>query len=120
MPNLFASLAQAEEEKEIRLKIKVEDFRSYGEKFVEDLREFAAESENWSVVPNTYEGVCINADSKSGDGWLLARLSVHDPVIPVNFESRSKGGTLTAAKILLDFTKNYPELDCSALEEYCG
>ena len=120
LESLFASLAQAEEEKEIRLKIKVEDFRSYGEKFVEDLREFAAESENWSVVPNTYEGVRINADSKSGDGWLLARLSVHDPVIPVNFESRSKGGTLTAAKILLDFTKNYPELDCSALEEYCG
>lgn len=120
LESLFASLEEAEEEKEIRLKIKAEDFRSYGERFVEDLREFAAESENWSVVPDTYEGVRINADSKSGDGWLLARLSVHDPVIPVNFESRSKGGTLTAAKILLDFTKSYPGLDCSALEDYCG
>ena len=119
LESLFASLAEAEEEKEIRLKIKVEDFRSYGEKFIEDLRVFAAESKDWSVVPNTYEGVRINAASDSGDGWLLARLSVHDPVIPVNFESRSKGGTLAAAKILLGFAKNYPELDCSALEEYC-
>ncbi len=119
LESLFASLEEAEEEKEIRLKIKVEDFRSYGEKFIEELREFADESEFWSVVPNTYEGVRINVDSASGNGWLLARLSVHDPVIPVNFESRSKGGTLGVAKILLEFAKKYPELDCSALEEYC-
>ena len=119
LESLFASLEEAAEEKEIRLKIKVEDFRSYGEKFVEDLREFAEKSEVWSVVPNTHEGVRINANETSGDGWLLARLSVHDPVIPVNFESRSEGGTLNAAKILLDFVKNYAELDYSALEEYC-
>ena len=119
LESLLASLEQAEEEKEIRLKIGAEDFRAYGERFVEDLRRFADSSENWSVVPNTYEGVRINADSRSGDGWLLARLSVHDPVIPVNFESRSRGGTLAAAKILLAFAKKYPELDCSALEEYC-
>ena len=119
LESLLASLEQAEEEKEIRLKIGAEDFRAYGERFVEDLRRFADSSENWSVVPNTYEGVRINADSRSGDGWLLARLSVHDPVIPVNFESRSRGGTLVAAKILLAFAKKYPELDCSALEEYC-
>ncbi len=119
LESLFASLEEAAEEKEIRLKIKLEDFRAYGEKFVEDLRDFANKSKGWSVVPNTYEGVRINADADSGDGWLLARLSVHDPVIPVNFESRTAGGTLSAAKILLDFTKNYPELDCSALIDYC-
>lgn len=119
LESLLAALEEAKEEKEIRLKIKVENFRSYGEQFVADLREFANSSDYWSVVPNTYEGVRINADSKSGDGWLLARLSVHDPVIPVNFESRSAGGTLAAAKILLNFVKNYSELDYSALEEYC-
>ncbi len=120
LDSLFASLEEAKEEKEIRLKIKVEDFRTYGEKFVEELREFASNSSCWSVVPDTYEGVRINADAQSGDGWLLARLSVHDPVIPVNFESRTVGGTLAAAKLLLEFVKNYSDLDYSALEEYCN
>ena len=70
-------------------------------------------------MPNTYEGVRINADAGSGDGWLLARLSVHDPVIPVNFESRRVGGTKTAAQKLLAFAKNYEKLDISALTDFC-
>ncbi len=120
LESLFDTLEEAAEEKEIRLKIKTENFREYGEKFLAELREFAQSSGFWSVVPNTYEGVRINADASSGDGWLLARLSVHDPVIPLNFESRSLGGTLAAAKILLEFAEKYKELDISALEEYCG
>ena len=55
----------------------------------------------------------------SGDGWLLARLSVHDPVIPVNFESRTAGGTLDAARLLLGFAEKYDGLDCTALAQYC-
>ncbi len=120
LESLFASLEEAAEEKEIRLKIKTADFRSYGEKFIGELKEFAEKSGFWSVVPNTYEGVRINADSESGNGWLLARLSVHDPVIPVNFESRTPGGTIAAAKFLLGFAENYSDLDLSTLEEYCA
>ncbi len=119
LESLLSQLEEAAEEKEIRLKIKADDFRSCGEKFIGDLKAFAEKSGFWSVVPDTHEGVRINADFSSGDGWLLARLSVHDPVIPVNFESRTKGGALSAAKILLEFSKNYGELDLSALEEYC-
>lgn len=120
LESLFSKLEEAAEEKEIRLKIKAEDFRKYGEKYISDLKEFASKSGFWSVVPNTYEGVRINADESCGNGWLLARLSVHDPVIPVNFESRTKGGTLAAAKLLLEFSKSYNELDISALEEFCA
>ncbi len=119
LEDLFADLTEAKEEKEIRLKILREDFKAYGQSFLDGLRSFCAQNDAWQVVPNTYEGVRINADAGSGDGWLLARLSVHDPVIPVNLESRSVGGTRTAAQKLLAFARNYDGLDISALTEFC-
>ncbi|HBL41582.1 MAG TPA: phosphomannomutase/phosphoglucomutase [Ruminococcaceae bacterium] len=119
LEELFADLEEAREEKEVRFKILCEDFKAYGEMFLNDLRAFCGRDEHWQVVPNTYEGVRINADETCGDGWLLARLSVHDPVIPVNFESRSVGGTKAAAKRLLTFAKNYDKIDISALTDFC-
>ena len=119
LEELFAALVEAKEEKEVRFKILCEDFKPYGQAFLDDLRAACAADEAWQVVPNTYEGVRINADASSGDGWLLARLSVHDPVIPVNFESRSVGGAKTAAQKLLTFAKNYDKLDISALTDFC-
>ena len=119
LEELFADLTEAKEEKEIRFKILCDDFKAYGQAFLDDLRDACAADDGWQVVPNTYEGVRINADENSGDGWLLARLSVHDPVIPVNFESRSVGGTKRAAQKLLTFAKNYDQLDISALTDFC-
>ena len=119
LEELFADLTEAKEEKEIRFKILCDDFKAYGQAFLDDLRAACESDDAWQVVPNTYEGVRINADADTGDGWLLARLSVHDPVIPVNFESRRIGGTKAAAKKLLTFVKRYDRLDFSALTEFC-
>ena len=53
-----------------------------------------------------------------GDGWLLLRLSVHDPVMPLNIESGHAGGCREIAGQLAPFLREEKGLDIRPLEEY--
>ena len=58
----------------------------------------------------------MNFDAQHGDGWFLLRLSLHDPLMPLNFESDSPGGVTLIAKTVYALLQ--PEagvLDLSAL-----
>jgi hypothetical protein len=57
--------------------------------------------QGWTVAPDNYEGVRISCDKENGNGWLLLRLSVHDPVMPLNLESDEIGGTMKCSMICL-------------------
>ena len=59
----------------------------------------------------------VSFDKDGGDGWFLLRLSLHDPVIPINIESNIEGGLKTIANKLYDFVKQYDKLNLSALEK---
>ena len=43
------------------------------------------------VVPNNYEGIRISFDSDEIKGWALLRLSLHDPLMPLNLEGLREG-----------------------------
>ena len=47
----------------------------------------------------------------NGDGWFLLRLSVHDPIMPLNVESDSKGGVKIICDKLGEFLKTTTGLD---------
>lgn len=76
---------------------------------------YAAAQPGWSIAPNNYEGVRVNLDKTHGDGWFLLRLSLHDPLIPLNIESDSVGGVHTIAAELAPFLKQFDQLDTAAL-----
>ena len=42
---------------------------------------------------------------KNGDGWFMLRLSVHDPIMPMNIESDSAGGVKIIARKAIEFLK---------------
>ena len=56
-------------------------------------------------------------DTYHGNGWALVRLSLHDPVLPINVESNVVGGSIKIVKDLYYFLKKYDFLDVSALEK---
>ncbi|MGK7961769.1 phosphomannomutase/phosphoglucomutase [Crocosphaera sp.] len=114
LTDLIANLKEPEESQEFRLKINTEKFKDYGNKVIEKLKEFATTQENWQLVPNNYEGVRISCHSDDENGWLLLRLSLHDPVIPINIEANVSGGVQKIAIKLLDFLKSFDALDLSA------
>ena len=103
LESLIADLAEPAESKEFRFNILQEDFKPYGLDVLEQLQAFAAEQEGWSIAPNNFEGVRVNLDDAHGNGWFLLRMSLHDPLMPLNIESDSEGGVKTIAKELAKF-----------------
>jgi len=118
LTDLIADLKEPVESEEFRLKIKTEDFKAYGNEVINKLKEFANSQEDWTVVTNNYEGVRISCNSATEDGWFLLRLSLHDPVIPLNIESNVERGVASIANRLLDFLRNFEALDLAALKLY--
>ena len=89
---MLKDLKEPAESKEIRFKITEEDFRACGEKIIANLENYAENEPNWIVADDNREGIRVSFDKDNGDGWFLLRLSVHDPIMPLNIESDSVGG----------------------------
>jgi phosphomannomutase len=117
LPDLIANLQEPKESEEFRLKIGVEDFKSYGNTVIDKLKEFATTQGDWKIASNNYEGVRILCQSPEENGWFLLRLSLHDPVIPLNIESNVSGGVDKIVTRLLAFFKIFEFLDLSAFKQ---
>ncbi len=116
--SLIETLKEPAESMEFRMNIALEDFKPYGNAIIEDLKTYAASREGWSLEAVNYEGVRVNLDKEHGDGWFLLRLSLHEPLMPLNIESDSVGGVKTIASELADFITKYDRLDSAKLVEY--
>ncbi len=116
LSDLFATLEEPAEAKELRFNILEKDFRTYGQQVLAQLEDFAAKTEGFTIAPDNREGIRICADSQNGDGWLLLRLSVHDPVMPLNVESRVKGGCDVILQKVAPLLKGFAGLDCTVLQ----
>ncbi len=113
--SLISELKLPCEEREVRFKIKLTDFKGYGQGVIKDLEELCRKREGASVCPVNYEGVRINFDKNHGDGWLLLRMSVHEPILVLNTESDTIGGTDTMLGFFKSFIVEYDSVDSSVL-----
>lgn len=118
--SLIAELAEPVEGKEFRMNIQIENFRDYGTRIIEELTAYAGNQPGWNIAPDNYEGIRVSFGKEEGDGWFLLRLSLHDPLIPLNIESDSIGGVVIIAKKLYAFLKGYTGLDITPLHTYIG
>lgn len=116
LAELTADLEEPLEESELRFKIKAEDFRDYGEKVLADLEKFAEGHEGWLIADDNREGLRVSFEDEQG--WFLLRLSVHDPIMPLNLESMQEGGCKKIASKLYEFLKECDMLDLTAIENY--
>jgi phosphomannomutase len=114
LTDLIVNLQEPIESQELRIKINTEDFQAYGNQVIEQMKLFASSQSDWKIVPNNYEGVRVACPAESEDGWFLLRLSLHDPVIPVNIESNVSGGIARIKQRLLSFLKTQISLDLAA------
>ena len=106
--DLIADLPEPAEAAEARLTFAAgADFRTLGSGAIEDLKKYVPTAEGLSLAPDNYEGVRINFDKAHGDGWALVRMSLHEPIMPINLESNQKGGNAKIAKALLAFLSRY-------------
>ena len=112
--SLIAKLPPLIEETEVRFTIRGADFKDYGAAVLQSVKERAQKA--GFDLPESYEGVRISFKNAEAQGWMLLRLSLHDPVMPLNIESMQKGGIdrlKDIARMLLD---GFERLDISALD----
>ena len=118
LESLIADLDEPAESVEFRMNIKLDDFKAYGQKVIDELTAYVETKEGWSLAPSNYEGVRVNLDADHGNGWFLLRLSLHDPLLPLNIESNDLGGAKKIAKELAAFIAGYDKLEASKLLDY--
>lgn len=112
--SLIDDLEEPMESTEIRMNLSADNFAGYGAQVIDDLTVYA-EAKKWSIAPDNHEGIRISFPQDDGDGWFLLRMSLHDPLMPLNIESNTVGGVKKIAEKLYDFLSQYEKLDYSGL-----
>ena len=115
LESMLETLEEPAESVEFRMNILLDDFKEYGQNVISDLEAYAHKQGGWSLAPDNFEGVRVNMDASHGDGWFLLRLSLHDPLLPLNIESNTAGGAKVIAKELSSFLAAYDKLDASSI-----
>lgn len=110
--DLLSALKEPVESKEIRIKITDKDFRETGNRIIDELTQYAKLKKDWIVADDSREGIRVSFNKENGDGWFLLRLSVHDPILPLNIESDRVGGV----KIIEDKILGYLRENASGIE----
>lgn len=116
--SLISSLKDPLEATELRLKIKTEEFKAYGNSVIAQIEQLAEAREDWRVADDNREGVRIFLDAPECMGWFLLRLSVHDPIMPLNIESDVAGGVKAIAAQLFEALRSCESLDLSVMKDY--
>ena len=111
LESLTEKLSEPVESREVRIKITEKNFREYGEKVITDMFDFAKKNKDFVIADDNHEGIRVSFDKDNGDGWFLLRLSVHDPIMPLNIESDSTGGVDKIYKKILPFLESCKGLD---------
>ncbi len=109
--DLIAPLPVPAGSREYRMKITDPDFVAKGNEVIERLRAYADTMAGWEIVPENYEGVRFACNNPREKGWFLLRLSLHDPVLPLNVESDVVGGVDLISSKLHTFFSSIEGID---------
>ncbi len=118
LDSLIESLKDPAEEKEMRFRILNDNFRDFGNKVISELEKYAETKSDWRIAEDNREGIRVYFDDEDKQGWFLLRLSVHDPIMPLNIESDVKGGVKLIASELFGFLKKMNELELAPLTNF--
>ena len=118
LSSLLDGLREPVESTEIRLPVTCEDFAAAARQIIEYVLDYASSHEGWHVAPDNREGVRISfdIDGELNSAWFLLRLSVHDPVMPLNAESDVPGGVRAVLGKLYEALKGQQGVDLAPLK----
>ena len=87
---VLKDLPEAKEADEVRFKFHSGvDFKTLGNQIIASLKSYASTLPYIRLAEKDYEGVRLNFDKDHGNGWLLVRLSLHDPIYPPTPKARA-------------------------------
>ncbi|MBQ8881897.1 MAG: phosphomannomutase/phosphoglucomutase [Clostridia bacterium] len=114
--SLIEDLKIPVEELEIRLTFNTDEWKILGNYIIESVKKI--KHKNFVIAPDNYEGVRVSIPALKG--WFLIRMSVHDPIMPINIESDEKGGAVKIAQVLYEYLSAYEGLNIENLAKVIG
>ena len=114
LADLLEGMREPLEARELRFRLLPEDCKAAGAAVLEALARYAAGQPGWSAAPENYEGLRYAVPAQKG--WFLLRMSLHDPLMPLNIESDCPGGVDEILRELTPFLRGQAVLDTAALE----
>ena len=113
LSSLIKDLGAPLETREVRMSIRgVEDAHAYAEQVIQTVEKRAREQGIKLAEPN-YEGIRFVFPH----GWALLRASLHDAEMPLNIESRKKGGVAEIAATIKGLLGGFDALGTTALDK---
>lgn len=111
LTSLISSLKDPKISKGFRMDIKTEAFKEYGQSILDSLKTKVEASADMNLELPNFEGVRVNYK----DGWFLLRLSLHEPLMPLDIQCEEEATYTGIIEFIKDFLKDYEELDISKL-----
>ena len=101
------------------MNIQDDDFKAKGQEAIDRVICYAESAPEWHIAPDNREGIRISFDLNgiADAGWFLLRLSVHDPVMPLNVESDTVGGVKKMLTALYQVLQDVQGIDLEPLEK---
>ncbi len=120
LSSLIDELKEPVESVEIRMEIQGEDIRAAGQGIIETVLSHTLDDPEWQLAPDNREGVRItfNLDGGVNNAWFSLRMSLHDPVMPLNAESDVPGGVRTMLRQLNALLSDNPSLNLEPIRGY--
>jgi len=116
LTDLIEKLEQPYQSKEFRFNVLEDDFGKYGKQVITELENKVLQQEGWEMVSPNYEGLRVRCTSSNEKGWFLLRMSLHDPVMPLNIESDIEGGAEVIEAKLKKLLEDFNGLKTDVLE----
>ena len=95
--DLIKHLDQPAETQEIRFVITNPDYKEIGLETLERFEHWVDSIEGFTIVPDNLEGKRVQLSEPYGKGWLLLRMSLHEPKLVLQIEN-DKSGTIDPIK----------------------
>ena len=111
LSDLIADLKQPKIAVGHRLSLSLEDFKEGGMTILNELEKAVKENSSMSLEMPNYEGVRVNTDG----GWFLLRLSLHDPLMPLDIQCDTEDSLASIYGFLKDFLSKFDYIDISQL-----
>ncbi len=109
LSSYIEKLEDSYEERERRIRIQAENFGDYGRRVLETFEERARRA-GYTVEPGSREGVRLSFRDGEIRGWLLLRMSLHEPILPFNMEGEREGDCDKMEAAVMELLKDFPAL----------
>lgn len=113
--HLIENLKQPEETEEVRFVIETPAYYEMGQDILDRFALWIRENEGFSLVEDNLEGIRSQISSPYGKGWLLLRMSLHEPKLVLQIENDVEGMIPLIKEKMKPFFYSIEDLNTSKL-----